>query len=565
MSFPVHFLDQIRSNVLISEVIGRSVTLKRAGREFHACCPFHNEKSPSFTVNDQKAFYHCFGCGAHGDVIKFLMDQQNMGFVEAVKMLADEAGLQVPELKQEDKQKADISKIYYEIMEKATAFFEAQLFGDQAKNAQDYFKNRGLTGKICKAFRLGYAPANGRLLYEHLRGFGYEQQHLIDLGLIRISERNGEPYSFFRDRIIFPVLNKQSKVVAFGGRLMAGEGPKYINSPETPIFHKGHIVYGIDRAAKAISKGERFIVCEGYMDVIALNRAGYHAAVAPLGTALTEDQIDLLWKLGKYGGGNPILCFDGDNAGIRAAYRAIDRILPILTPSHSIDLIFMSPGYDPDSLFKEQGKPAIDALLSNPQKLSDVLWQALLAQNPMKTPEDKAYFKQSFQDKCREIKDVSLQRSYISDFFDRLKALNQQMRDKKFSGKPLKQAFHQGYRKQLDPNFQARFKQILYLLLLCTKPGSIDDEMERVGAVSFSDPQCEHERHALIEAYEESHHNECDAHFTAERARIRDVFLTDDRICGSLKIYASDLLKGEYADHYDELLASVQGELQQAA
>lgn len=509
MSITAHFLDELRDRVTLSEIVGRKVLLKRAGREFSGLCPFHHEKSPSFTVNDQKGFYHCFGCGAHGDAVRFLTDHDNMHFLDAVRMLCDEAGIQMPKFKPEDAEKADLSKIYYEIMEKTSLFFETQLQGSQGKKALLYCEKRGLNQSVRETYRLGYAPQKARMLYEYLRGFDYEQKHLIDLGLIKISERDGEPFSFFRDRLIFPVKNRQGKIVAFGGRLLEGEGPKYINSPETPIFHKGHLFYGVDRANASLVKGDKLIICEGYLDVIALNRAGFMGAMAPLGTALTEEQIDLVWKMSKsdQSGRTPILCFDGDTAGQRAALRAVDRMLPKLKAGCSADIVFLPAGEDPDSLYQNQGAQALRSVFHQARNLVDVLWESLVSSVPLKTPEDKSRFQKMIEDKCEQIQDQPTKKNYKSDLMSRLFALFKQKKLKKddsaYGSTGL--MFHAGYRKQApfkNPN-KAR-EAILFLMIL----DSIDEPeihayVERLSALQFSTEDLEEIRLRFLDVFDD--------------------------------------------------------------
>ncbi|TSD84271.1 DNA primase, partial [Mycobacterium sp. KBS0706] len=292
MSLPPGFLEELRTRLQVSDVVGKRVPLQRSTKgEFKACCPFHKEKTPSFTVNDQKGFFYCFGCGATGDVISFVMQHDRLSFMEAIETLASQAGLEVPKAAPEDRARFERQKTLYDVVESACAFFEAELRGAGGRAARDYLKGRGLDGDTISRFRLGFAPAEAGKLIRHLRGQGFQDAMIEEVGLARRPDDGRDLYSFFRNRVIFPVADRRGRTVAFGGRIMEGDGPKYINSPDNPLFHKGNLLYGMSRARQAASQGQTVIVAEGYMDVIALVRAGFEAAVAPLGTALTEEQI----------------------------------------------------------------------------------------------------------------------------------------------------------------------------------------------------------------------------------------------------------------------------------
>ena len=344
MAFPPQFLDEIRARVPLSGLVGRKMKLQRAGREWKTPCPFHKEKTPSFYVNDQKGFFHCFGCGAHGDAVGFVMRHDNLSFLEAVEALASEAGLEVPKPTEQERQRYEAQKTHHEILETVTSWFEEELRKPAGRPALEYLYGRGLDDAAIDSFRLGYAPADAQALRTAMLAKGAQEPDLIDLGLLRRSEDNRRVYSFFRDRIIFPVGDRRGRPVAFGARRMGEEGPKYINSPEHALFHKGETLYGMPRARLAAAEGKPVIVAEGYMDVIALNRAGFTGAVAPMGTALTEAQIEELWRLIPSGVRAPILCLDGDKAGQQAAKRAVERVLPILKPDHTLKIAFMPQG-----------------------------------------------------------------------------------------------------------------------------------------------------------------------------------------------------------------------------
>ena len=401
MSIPPRFLDELRNRITLSDIIGRSVKLTRAGREFKGCCPFHNEKTPSFYVNDDKQFYHCFGCGAHGDVISFITDQSNMTFPEAVEMLAAEAGMQVPKQSPQEIQKAKVQKDLYSLMEEATGFFQQHLAQEQEGQVSlNYLRERGMNEDSMARFKVGYAPADGQALRKYLAVRGYSDAQMIEAGVLKASTKGGEPYIFFRERIMFPVTDRRGRVIAFGGRILPDhlrppqsgdfKPPKYINSSDTPIFNKSEILYGGAHARQGAGDGHTMIVVEGYMDVIACHQAGFRGAVAPMGTSLTQDQILLLWKMIPADEKVPVLCFDGDDAGRRAASRAAQNILPLLEAGRSVKLAFLPDGEDPDSLVRHGGQGALKKVLQNALSLFDFIWNAHTAGRKFETPESRA-------------------------------------------------------------------------------------------------------------------------------------------------------------------------------
>ncbi|MGB4101150.1 MAG: DNA primase [Alphaproteobacteria bacterium] len=436
MSLPPSFLEDIRLRLPVSEIVGKHVRLVKAGREYKACCPFHHEKSPSFYVNDEKQFYHCFGCGAHGDVISFTMRQNGLTFPETIETLAGLAGLTVPKSDPVSREIYDQQKIAGQLLERATRFFQQQLSTPAGQVGRDYFYRRGLSDDAIERFRLGFAPQDAQLLINTLKAEGYSTPAMLEVGLIKKSDNSDGYYSFFRNRVIFPVGDKRGNIVAFGARLLAGDGPKYINSPDHPFFHKGKLLYGLSRARGAIQQNQPLIVMEGYMDVIAAVEAGYAGAVAPLGTALTEDQMLALWKLlpriedrmpaHDY---TPILCFDGDAAGQRAATRAIDRALPLLNPAQSLRIAFMPPGEDPDSLLQSSGKLALQNVLDQAKPLIDVIWEHALLGRRLRTPEEKAALRLVLRQKIQAIGDEALRNLYAGDLKERLSRLFGQGRE----------------------------------------------------------------------------------------------------------------------------------------
>lgn len=430
MSIPPRFLSELRDRLTLSEIIGRRVRLARAGREFKGCCPFHQEKSPSFYVNDDKQFYHCFGCGAHGDAIEFLMQHDNLAFTEAVEMLAPLAGMEVPRQSREETERARTEKTLHSLIDDTARFFAAQLEGAGGRDALLYLQERGIGADLMHAFRMGYAPADGRALIKYLEERGHNLPQMIEAGVARRSTKDNSAYSFFRDRIMFPVTDRRGRVVAFGGRVLpehirpfapgAPKPPKYINSADTPLFHKGRMLYGEAHARQAAGDGESVIVVEGYLDVMALFEAGWRGAVAPLGTALTEEQILVLWKMMVAEDKSPILCFDGDEAGRRAAARACERILPLLKPDHSARFAFLPAGHDPDSLIRAGGRAAFAAILDASLPLIDFIWMLHTEGRRFDTPESRAGLEARLMEDAARIPDRTVQKSYIQLFRDKL-------------------------------------------------------------------------------------------------------------------------------------------------
>ena len=416
MSFQPEFLDEIRLRLTLSDVIGRRVPLTRKGREFSALCPFHKEKTPSFTINDEKGFFHCFGCGAHGDVIGFDMRMDGSSFPEAVERLANLAGLALPERTPEDRQAAKQRTSLYGVMEQACVWFEQRLADAGGGRAKGYLADRGLDDETIAEFRLGWAPDSRDALKQALVGQGVSEATIAEAGLVGTPEDGGKPYDRFRGRIIFPITDRGGRVVAFGGRALGDGMPKYLNSPETPLFHKGRLLYGLAAARKPAHDAGEVIVAEGYMDVIALHRAGFKYAVAPLGTALTEDQMRELWRLAP----EPLVCFDGDDAGQRAAMRAAERVLPLLESGRSLRFVTLPPGEDPDSLLAARGRDGLSALLERARPLADVLWEMDVAGRPIDTPERRAGVEKKLYERVGKISDQRVREHYRREMKSRL-------------------------------------------------------------------------------------------------------------------------------------------------
>lgn len=411
------FLDELRSRLSIVDIIGQKVKLTKRGREYIGLCPFHHEKTPSFTINESKGFYHCFGCGAHGDIIRFLMEAEGLPFMEAVKKLADKANLPMPVFSKESQEQSQKRKSLYEIMDMAAAFFEKNLKMPIGAYGLRYFKEkRGLSDDIIQKFRLGYAPNNNGLK-ALLLSKGVSEQDMAELGLIAIPEDKNRPsHDFFRERVMIPIMDKQGNVIAFGGRIMDNSQPKYLNSPETPIFNKRRILYNMTHARESAYRNKRLIICEGYMDVIALDSFGFNYAVAPLGTALTEEQILEAWKVCP----NPILCFDGDGAGIKAAIRSIDRVLPILRAGYSVSYIFLKEKKDPDELLHTLGPAVFEQYLKRAKPLVDILWHKCKMNKDTSTPEQKALIEKEVYEEVGKIKDAQIRSYYAQEMKQRI-------------------------------------------------------------------------------------------------------------------------------------------------
>ena len=425
MAFSQQFLDEIRARVGLVDVVGRRVRLIRKGREHSGLCPFHNEKSPSFTVNEEKGFYHCFGCGAHGGLIDFVMNIDKLSFPEAVEKLAGEAGLDVPRSDPREREREERAKTLYDVVEMACRFFERQLRLPEGRIGLDYFRARGISEDSIKKFRLGFSPDGRGALKAHLAKEGIAEDLMIEAGLvIRTDDASRAPYDRFRGRVMFPITDARGRIIAFGGRILDKGEPKYLNSPETPLFHKGFNLYALSQSLPQIRQTGQAIVVEGYTDVIALHQAGIMTAVAPLGTALTEDQMKLLWRHSP----SPILCFDGDSAGARAAYRAAERALPILQPGKGLGFVELTGGEDPDTLVRRQGAAAFSAIIATAQPLSDVLWQMETHNKPVTTPEDRAGLDARLRELTGRIADETVRRHYADSFRERVRNLYNQNR-----------------------------------------------------------------------------------------------------------------------------------------
>jgi DNA primase len=401
----------------VSEVVGRRVKLRKQGREFIGLSPFNKEKSPSFTVNDQKGFFHDFSSGKHGDIFGFVMETEGVGFPEAVERLAQLAGVPLPKVSREDEARDAWRKTLYDVMELAAKFFEATLASRAGAKARGYLADRGLDSAAQLKFRLGYATNERFALKEHLGSHGIPVEDMVESGLLIAGDDIPLPFDRFRDRVMFPITDLRGRIIAFGGRALEKDAQaKYLNSPETPLFHKGATLYNIASARQAAHDGATVVAVEGYVDVIAMVTAGFAATVAPLGTALTEDQLALLWKMAD----EPVLCFDGDNAGLRAAYRAVELAMPRLKPGKSLKFAMLPQGQDPDDLVRSAGRDAVNDVIGAARPLADMLWARETEGHSFATPERRAALEARVNEVTSGIADHSVRKYYRQDFNARL-------------------------------------------------------------------------------------------------------------------------------------------------
>ena len=419
MSLPNGFLDELRSRICLSDVVGRKVQwdLRKSNQargDMWAPCPFHQEKTASFHVDDNKGFYYCFGCQAKGDAIGFIKETENVNFIEAVEILASEVGLQMPEFDPKSKEKADRNKILLEIMEQSVNFFRLTLNSNQGKHALEYLKKRGLSSDAIERFEIGFAPADQTTLTQKLIDKGYDLDAIIETGMSVKSDESNRLYDRFRGRIMFPIRDSRGRCIAFGGRSLDPTArAKYLNSPETPLFDKGSNLYNLVSARSAVGRGEPLIVAEGYMDVIALDSGNFNGAIAPLGTAITEKQLQLMWRISP----EPIIALDGDKAGLRAAYRLIDLSLPLLRTGKALRFSIMPEGKDPDDLIRNEGASAFKNLIDEAVPMVDLIWKRETEGKSFDSPERRAGLDKSLSDVIALIKDKNLKNHYRDALF----------------------------------------------------------------------------------------------------------------------------------------------------
>jgi DNA primase len=417
MRFTPQFLDELRARLPVSEVVGRRVKLKRAGKEWKGLSPFQQEKTPSFTVNDQKQFYHDFSSGKHGNIFDFVMETEGVSFPEAVERLAAMAGLPLPAASPDAAEHEQRRKTLHDVMELAAKYFADTLASRNGARARGYLGDRGISPATQLQFRIGYAQSERFALKEHLGAQGISVDDMVEAGLLIAGEDIPVPYDRFRDRVMFPIQDARGRVIAFGGRALEKDvAAKYLNSPETPLFHKGDNLYNLAAARQAAHNGSALVVVEGYIDVIAMVGAGYPASVAPLGTALTENQLALLWKMAD----EPILCFDGDKAGQKAAWRAADLALPHLKPGKSLRFALLPEGQDPDDLARSGGRGAIDEVVSAARGLADVIWSREIEGGTFATPERRAALEARINELAGGIRDDVVRRYYRQHLGERL-------------------------------------------------------------------------------------------------------------------------------------------------
>lgn len=502
---PEGFVDELKARLRPSDIIGRKVKLKKQGKEWVGLSPFTNEKTPSFYVNDQKKIFKCFSSGLGGDVISFVMETERLSFMEAVEKLADDAGMALPKATPESQEQYDRRQRLYAACEAATAFYEAELRNRDGADARRYLAARGLQPDRWSAYRLGYSPDDWRKTFEHLKACGFSQSEIVEAGLAVEKEGGGEPYDRFRGRLMFPIEDSRGKVIAFGGRALQDDAkPKYLNSSDTPLFHKSKVLYRYKAAREAFGSTEEggLIVCEGYMDVIALCEAGFGHAVAPLGTALTEDQLSLLWRAGP----EPVLCFDGDRAGLGAAHRSIERALPGLQPGRSVFFCLLSDGLDPDDLIRAQGPGAMGKALDAALPLVEVLWRRERDAESLDTPERQAGLQQRLMQAASNIQNGAVKSAYERELKTRMRDFFWQLRRQTRGGSTsarssvntrLNAGGHDGDAK-LKMGRQPKLKGLGNIMYAVDNPHLLDVGYEALATADLPDPDVSAIRDTLI-------------------------------------------------------------------
>ncbi|WGR95562.1 DNA primase [Bradyrhizobium sp. ISRA435] len=556
MRFTPQFLDELRARLPVSEVVGKRVKLKRAGREWKGLSPFQQEKTPSFTVNDQKGFYHDFSSGRHGNIFDFVMETEGVTFPEAVERLAAMAGMAIPAATPDAARHEQRRRTLHDVMELATKFFADTLASRNGAKARGYLADRGISPATQLQFRMGCAPPDRFALKEHLGAQGVATEDMVEAGLLVAGEDKPVPFDRFRDRVMFPITDARGRVIAFGGRALEKDVPaKYLNSPETTLFHKGDNLYNLFTARQAAHDGSPLIVVEGYVDVIAMVTAGFPGAVAPLGTALTENQLALLWKMAD----EPILCFDGDRAGQKAAYRAADIALPNLKPGKSLRIALLPEGQDPDDLARSGGRGAIEDVISAARPLADMIWSREIEGGSFGTPERRAALEARIGELTNGIRDEVVRRYYRQHLQERLQrsfapeggrggygrgnfrgGRSSESPRQFFPGGPapggrfapkglvpgLGRGPYQAASPQLANSSIMRGqrsaisrREALILECLINHPWLLHDHLEEVAALELAHPEAHKLRAGIIAAFANDHHHSPDAEEQAEKMR----------------------------------------------
>ena len=547
MAVPPEFIEDLRQRVPLSDVVGRRVKLIRKGRRHSGLCPFHAEKTPSFSVVDDDGFYHCFGCGVHGDAISFLREMDGLEFMEAVERLAEMAGLAVPRTVPQDPAASRQRKAALDILEETTLFFEAALRRDDGRDATRYLKQRGLDSAIVKTYRIGYSPRMG--LRAALKDKGFSDEDMLAAGVIRKSDRDGSLYDYFRDRVMFPIENRQGKVIAFGARALGDAQPKYLNSGEGLTFSKKAVLYGWVQAREGLRRNLPLVVAEGYMDVIAIHHSGAAAAVAPLGTALTPEQIALLWKLHD----EPVLCFDGDAAGQRAQTRALERILPLLEPGRSARLAVLPEGKDPDDLIAASGPEGFRKVIGTARSLIDSLWEQVQAEFDIRQPEARAQFWQAVRGHVRSIGNNQVRSAYGDEIESRIAAMRNQIRGISSMVAP---------RRASRPQTGLINRHRAVVALLLAHPSMVSANFEALSMLDSGDQSLESLKKALIDAVIRDPDLDAEAiNYHLKGLNLDDVLaaVTGDDMKARLPFNPRQLSNDKAAIHLDELLQLVGG------
>ncbi|WJR77464.1 DNA primase [Bradyrhizobium sp. NP1] len=556
MRFTPQFLDELRARLPVSEVVGKRVKLRKAGKEWKGLSPFQQEKTPSFTVNDQKGFYHCFSSQKHGNIFDFVMETEGVTFPEAVERLAGMAGMALPVATPEAARFEQRRRTLHDVMELAAKFFADTLASRNGAKARGYLGDRAISPATQLQFRLGYALPERFALKEHLGSHGIPVPDMVEAGLLIAGEDIPVPYDRFRDRVIFPITDLRGRVIAFGGRALEKDvAAKYLNSPETPLFHKGDNLYNYAPARQAAHDGKPLIVVEGYVDVIAMVTSGFAATVAPLGTALTENQLALLWKMAD----EPVLCFDGDRAGQKAAYRAADLALPHLKPGKSLRFALLPEGQDPDDLARSGGRGAIEEVMAAARPLADMLWAREIEGGSFVTPERRAALEARIGELANGIRDEVVRRYYRQDLVERLA--------RTFAPEPARGGYGQGrFGRESVPRFAPRGagpagrpggrgparpqpstlgrgpyqaaspqlatspimrgqrsaisrREALILESLVNHPWLLHDHLEEVAALELAHPEAHKLRAGIIAAFAHDHHHAADPAEQSEKMR----------------------------------------------